>query len=398
MVAMNLIGRTTEKVVMEPITFLINGIPVAASPGQTVLEAALANGVYIPHLCFHPDLKPNAADTQVKIPHLPVAARENNLDEVEANLTDQAGIHEGERCHKCDTQCRLCLVEIDGLGVTTSCNTPVEQDMAVKTDTAQIEDFRRTCLAAILDNHIGDCLQCYKNTDCKLQTAALYMGGFDAAYELSRHTEPTYEVDDSNPFYNYDPNKCILCGNCVYTCEEIQGVGAIDFAFREYESAGLKVSDSRCESCGECVSRCPVGALVPKTFQKPSREVLTVCSYCGVGCGIYLGVRGDRIVSARANRESPVNKGNLCVKGRFGWEFVNHPERLNKPLVKKDGKFEEVEWDEALDLAAEKFSQYKGDAFGAFSSARASNEDNYVFQKFARAVMGTNNVDHCARL
>ncbi len=383
---------------MDAVTIKINGTEVKATAGQTLLEAALDNGIYIPHLCFHPDLKPKAADTQVKIPHMPVDDRENNMDEVEFNVSDQAGIREGERCHKCDTQCRLCLVEIDGLGVTTSCNTPVEEGQAVKTDTPQIEDFRRTCLEAILGNHIGDCVQCYKNTDCKLQTAAKYLGGFEESFQAARQFEPKFEVDDTNPFYNYDPNKCILCGNCVYTCEEIQGVGAIDFAFREYDSADLKVTDSKCESCGECVSRCPVGALIPKTFQTPSKEVSTVCSYCGIGCGIYLGVRGDRIVSARANRNSPVNKGNLCVKGRFGWEFVNHPDRLKKPLVKKNGEFEEVEWDEALDLAAEKLAGYKGDAFGAFSSARASNEDNYVFQKFTRAVMGTNSIDHCARL
>ena len=382
---------------MESITFLINGVPVAASSGQTVLEAALENGIYIPHLCFHPDLGPKG-HAQVEAPHLPVAERRYTMDEVEFAIPEEAGEHEGERCLKCDTQCRICLVEIEGVGVALSCTTPVSPELAVRTDTPQIESFRRTCIEAILGSHIGDCLQCYRNTDCKLQEAANYIGGLESAYAIARSNEPQYEVDDSNPFFTYDPNKCILCGNCVYVCEEIQGVGAIDFAFREYEPAGLKVSDSRCESCGECVERCPVAALVPKTFEKPSREVLTVCPYCGVGCGIYLGVRGDRIVSARANREGPVNKGNLCVKGRFGWEYVNHPDRLAKPLVKKNGAFEEVEWDEALDLAAEKFGQFRGEAFGAFSSARASNEDNYVFQKFARAVMETNNVDHCARL
>ena len=383
---------------MESVTFKINGISIAADPGQTVLEAALDNGIYIPHLCFHPDLKPNQGDELVKVPHMPTDQRVNNMGEVEANISDQVGIREGERCHKCDTQCRLCLVEIDDLGVTTSCNTPVQGDLIVKTDTARIEQYRRACLDAILGNHIGDCVRCYKNTDCKLQTVANYLGGFEDSFDVARQFEPKYPIDDSNPFYKYDPNKCILCGNCVYTCEEIQGVGAIDFAFREYKSADVKVSDSRCESCGECVSRCPVGALIPKTFERPSKEVSTVCTYCGIGCGIHLGVRGDRIVSARANRESPVNKGNLCVKGRFGWEFVNHPDRLKKPLVKKNGEFEEVEWDEALDLVAEKFGQYKGDQFASFSSARATNEDNYAFQKFTRAVMETNNIDHCARL
>jgi len=383
---------------MDKVTFTINGEAIKTQAGQTVLEAALENGIYIPNLCFHPDLKPGAGDTQVKIPHMPVKQRENNMDEVEYNVSDKNGVKEGERCHKCDTQCRLCLVDIDGTGVTTSCNTPVEEGMKVTTDTAQIEQFRRACLEAILGSHIGDCPTCYKNTECKLQTAASYLGGFEESFQAARQFEPVAPVDDSNPFYNYDPNKCVLCGNCVYTCQEIQGVGAIDFSFREYESADLKVKDSSCESCGECVSRCPVGALIPKTFQKPSKEVLTVCTYCGIGCGIYLGVRGNKVVSARANRKSPVNKGNLCVKGRFGWEFVNHPDRLKKPLIKKDGEFVEAEWTEAFDYCAEKLANYKGDQFAAFSSARATNEDNYVFQKFARAVMGTNSVDHCARL
>ena len=383
---------------MNPITFTINGAPVTAEAGSTVLEAALLNGIYIPHLCFHPDLKPKAGDKQVKIPHLSVEQRVNNLDEVERNVSDKAGIREGERCHKCDTQCRLCLVEIDGRGVTTSCNTPVEEGLTVKTDTPEIEEFRRMCLKAILENHVGDCLECYKNTECKLQDAANYLGGFEESFKAARRVEPKYEIDDSNPFFTYDPNKCILCGNCVYTCEEIQGVGAIDFSFREYDTDPKKVIDSRCESCGECVSRCPVGALVPKRFQKPSGEVSTICTYCGVGCGIFLGVRGDRVVSARADRDNPVNRGNLCVKGRFGWEFVNHPDRLKKPLIKKNGALEEVEWDEALDFIAEKLGTYKGDSFAAFSSARATNEDNYVFQKFTRSVMKTNNIDHCARL
>ena len=383
---------------MDSIFFTINDTAVTAENGQTVLEAALANGFYIPHLCFHPDLKPKLGANPVKVPHLSVDQRVNNYAEVECNISDKSAIREAERCHKCDTQCRLCLVEIEGLGITTSCNTPVQPNLIVKTDTPQIEDFRRACLDAILSNHFGDCLECFKNTECKLQEAANYMGGFDESYRLARQVAPKYEIDDTNPFYSYDPNKCILCGNCVYTCEEIQGVGAIEFAFREYESAKKKVIDSRCESCGECVSRCPVGALIPKRFEKPSREVPTVCTYCGVGCGVILGVRGDRVVSARGDRDSPVNKGSLCAKGRFGWEFINHPDRLRKPLVKRDGEFVEIEWSEALDLVADRLGRYKGDSFAAFSSARATNEDNYVFQKFTRAVMTTNNIDHCARL
>jgi formate dehydrogenase major subunit len=322
----------------------------------------------------------------------------NNYEEVDFGLDHKGGVIEGDRCHNCDTQCRICLVEVDDKCVTTSCNTPVRQGMEIRTDTPKIEEFRHACMESILSNHIGDCLTCYKNTDCKLQEAANYMGGMENGFQIAREMKPKFDIDETNPFYSYDANKCILCGNCISTCTEIQGVSAIDFAFRQDGTVGKSIMDSRCESCGECVERCPVGALVPRQNTKPSREVSTVCSYCGVGCGIHVGVRGQHIVSVRANRNSPVNKGNLCVKGRYGWEFVNHPDRLKKPLVKKDNEFVEVEWDEALDLVAEKLGNYKGDEFAAFSSARATIEDNYLFQKFTRAVMGTNNIDHCARL
>ena len=147
-----------------------------------------------------------------------------------------------------------------------------------------------------------------------------------------------------------------------------------------------------------CVSGCPVGALVAKNELRPEREVKTVCSYCGVGCSIYLGVRDDLIVSVRGDEESPVNKGNLCVKGRFGYEFINHPKRLTSPLIKRNGEFVEVTWDEALDLVATKLAGYKGNQFATIASARCTNEENYVIQKFTRAVMDTNNIDHCARL
>jgi formate dehydrogenase (NADP+) alpha subunit len=379
-------------------TLIIDGDPVIAEEGQTILEAALSAGVYIPHLCFHPDLQKRLHTETVRVPHLPVAERNKNAKEVEKNISERAGVLEGERCHKCDTQCRLCLIEIEGVGLTTSCDTPVVDGLKVRTDTPQIEACRRELVSSLLENHSGDCLECFKSGSCKLQEVATYLGGFDEQRSRARAKNPRISIDDSNPFYSYDPNKCVLCGNCFYTCEEIQGVGAIDFGFREYDPQAKPIGDSRCESCGECVSRCPVGALQPKTFEKPSREVSTICSYCGVGCGILLGARGDRVVSARAKPDSPVNQGNLCVKGRFGWEFVNHPDRLTRPLVKKNGSFEEVEWDEALDLVAEKLAHSKGDAFGAFSSARTLNEDNYVFQKFVRAVMETNNIDHCARL
>ena len=338
----------------------IDGLQVAAAPGDTVLDAALAAGIYIPHLCHHPDLQP-------------------------------VGV------------CRLCMVEIEGRGLTLSCKAPAEPGMVVKTESPEVDLVRRIATELLIVNHHADCLACSKNDQCQLQRIANYVGLDEPRLEQLRRPERELPIDTSNPFFDLDPNKCVLCGICVRTCEELQGVGAIDFAFRGFDTTvstfgGKPMADSRCESCGECVVRCPVGALRPKRFQQPAREVLTTCPYCGVGCGIHLGVRGNRIVSARGEAENPASHGSLCVKGRFGHEFVHHPERLTSPLVKRNGQFEEVGWDEALDLVAKQLSQYKGEQFAALSSAKITNEENYLVQKFTRAVMGTNTVDHCARL
>lgn len=347
---------------MGRISLTIDGMEITAEKGATVLEAALSNGIYIPHLCYHPDLKP-------------------------------AGV------------CRLCMVEIDGRGLTTSCETCAEEGMVVRTDSPEIDRVRTIAAELLIVNHHADCLACVNNTQCKLQDVANYIGIDEERLERLRKPTKVLPVDSSNPFFIRDPNKCILCGICVRTCQDIQGVGAIDFAFRGFLTTISTFGDkplleSTCESCGECVVRCPVGALTPKAFQQPSREVSTTCPYCGCGCGIYLGVRGSKIVSTRGDADNPVNKGSLCAKGRFGHDFVNHPERLTCPLIKKNGEFVEASWDEALDVIAAGFSKHKGkgDKFAAFSSAKCTNEENYLIQKFTRAVMGTNNIDHCARL
>jgi len=210
---------------------------------------------------------------------------------------------------------------------------------------------------------------------------------------------PLLPRDLSHPFIERDPNKCIACGRCVRICQEVQGIGALSLNYRVTSTGGTgPLLETTCVSCGLCVASCPVGALEAKTYLHPAHEVKTVCPYCGVGCGIYLGVRGDTIVSARGDAENAINRGNLCVKGRFGHDFIHHPDRLETPLIKKNGKFVEVTWDEVLDLVAEKLSRYTGDQFAALSSARCTNEENYLFQKFTRGVMGTNNIDHCARL
>jgi formate dehydrogenase alpha subunit len=349
---------------MEKVSLRIDGLEIAADQGMTVLEAALQNGLYIPHLCYHPDLEPGGV-------------------------------------------CRLCMVEVEGRGMSISCRIPVEEGLVVSTTSPRVDQVRRVALELLLVNHPQDCLSCTRNNRCELQRAAAFIGVDAERMNRLRRTEQTPHIDTSNPFFTLDHNKCVLCGICVRTCDELQNIGAIDFAFRGSESAistfaNKPIVESTCVSCGECVVRCPVGALEPKSFREPVREVRSVCAYCGVGCSIFLGVRGNRIVSVRGNRDNPVNRGSLCVKGRFGHEFVHSPDRLTKPLIRRNGAFAEATWEEALDLVARRLGETKAvhgpDALAVLSSAKCTNEDNYLMQKYARAALGTNNVDHCARL
>jgi len=344
---------------MEEVKLNIDGREIKARPGDTVLEAALANDIYIPSLCYYPDLEPYGG-------------------------------------------CRLCIVQIEGVrGMPTACTTPVAEGMVVRTSTPEVNQVRLNTLELILADHPTDCLTCAKNQQCELQKAAAYLG------IKERRLPPTAterSIDDSNPFFTIDRNYCILCQRCTRTCDEIAGINAIEVINRGSDSRIATFGDkplmeSICQSCGECVARCPVGALLPKKYEVPVQEVLTTCPYCGVGCGIYLGTRDGRIVSVRGNSESPASNGRLCVKGRFSIpDFVHSPRRLTKPLIKKKGKFVEAEWDEALDLVAEKLSAYSGEQTAVMASARTTNEEIYLTQKFARAVLGTNNIDHCARI
>ena len=337
----------------------IDGSTVAVDPSSTVLEAALEHGVFIPHLCHDPDLAP-------------------------------AGV------------CRLCLVEIDGR-LVTACNTPVSDGLAVRTDTPAVTETRLGAVELLLVNHHRGTVDCEEGDACELARIARFVGVDESRLGRYRAPERTLPADTSNPFFEFDPNICVLCGICVRTCDEIVGVNAIDFVDRGFDTIigsapGQQWVDSDCVSCGECVVRCPTGSLSFTGFEAPDREVVTTCTYCGCGCGIHLGVREGRLVSARGVRANPSNEGRLCVKGRFGFDFVNSPDRLTTPLVRRNGKLEEATWDEALDLVAERFSSRRGEAFAAIASAKLTNEENYVIQKFSRAVMGTNNVDHCARL
>jgi len=365
------------------IRLTIDGKPVKAKRGMTVLEAAQAAGIYIPTLCADPDLKPYGA-------------------------------------------CRLCLVEIEKMrGLPTACTTPATDGMVVHTNTPAVNEVRHTVVELLLADHPSECLicdrrercqpfdiclrnvavtercvTCPKNEHCELQAIVDYLG----IKELPFHrTDRSLPVDESNPFFYRDLNKCILCGKCVRVCDEILGVGAIDLIYRGYSSKVAAFGDkpiieSNCVSCGECVAHCPVAALMPKKAERPMEEVASTCPYCGVGCGIYLGTRHGQLVGVRGKRDGTVNNSWLCVKGRYGFDFVHHADRLKSPLIKKDNEFTEAGWDEALELVAQRLAKYKPDEVAVITSAKGTNEENYIAQKFARAVLGTNNVDHCARL
>ncbi len=362
---------------MDKIRITINGRELSVPEGLTVLEAAQQAGVYVPTLCHDPGLTPFGA-------------------------------------------CRMCIVEIEGMrGFPTSCTTPSRDGMIVHTETEEIQRVRRTIVEMAIANHPYECLVCDKSDRCDFLKVARYVGADGESVKRLRRGTVELPIDSSNPAFDHDPNKCILCGKCVRVCNEIVGLGAIDFIFRGYDTriapfGGKPLGQSLCQSCGECVERCPTGALIPKHILAPEREIETTCPYCGVGCSIYIGVRAGKIVKVRGNEHSPVNQGGLCVKGRYGLDFVNHPDRLTRPLIRREGVskggvqgdmtkiFREADWDEALDRLAQEISKnikrFGPNAVGVLSSAKCTNEDNYVIQKFARAVLGTNNVDHCARL
>ena len=341
------------------VKLIINGRQVTAKNGMTVLQAAQEAGIYIPTLCADPDLEPHGG-------------------------------------------CRLCIVEVEGMrDMPTACTTTISDGMVVNTETDAVNKARRSVIDLLIADHPMDCLTCVKNQRCELQNVAAYLG------ITERHlpgTDTQRPVDDSNPFFTLDRNYCILCQRCTRACDEVTMVNAIEVIDRGYDSKVSTFGDkplmeSICKSCGECVVRCPVAALVPKTNTMPTYEVETTCPYCGVGCMMHLGIRDDKIVSIQGSRNSQANNGRLCVKGRFGIaDFVHHPQRLAEPLIRINGKLEESTWDEALDTIVEKLASYSSDQIAVIASAKCTNEENYVVQKFTRAVLGTNNIDHCARL
>jgi formate dehydrogenase major subunit len=301
--------------------------------------------------------------------------------------------------------CRLCLVHVAGLAhPVTACTTPLSNGMVIETDTPDLEDERRALLGMLARHYPADAVERFPD-----KTFHRLLHEFGLAHELPvRVPHPDFE-DRSHPYIAVDMARCIDCYKCVRICDELQGQFVWHIRNRGLETAirpdGPSLTDSSCVSCGACVDTCPTGAIEDATvltFGAPSQWTRTTCPYCGVGCEMHAGTRDSRVVAIKPALDAPVNKGHLCVKGRYAFEFVSAADRITEPMIREGGQWKRVTWNEARASVADRLlglkTHYGPDSIGVLASARATNEDNYLTQKFARAVIGTNNVDCCARV
>ena len=347
---------------MEDIGLTINGKNIICAPDTSILHAALENRIKIPTLCHHPDLEPVGA-------------------------------------------CRLCLVEDEKTGrIMASCVTPVSPNMVVRTDSPTIKNHRRNIIRLMMANHPESCIVCSQGNRCELRQIAAELGvGQIGLYPMPHYTG----LEEANPFIIRDLSKCILCGKCVRADHELVVVGAIDYHLRGFKSRPAAVHEmplekSSCTFCGTCVSLCPTGALSLKNTRyvgSPERESSTICGFCGVGCSLVMGSVDDQIVEVNpSHREDAVNRSTLCVRGHFAHDFLTVPERLGNPLVRDDGELKTATWDDALEAVAKGLTSIKKkngpQSVAFFGSSKCTNEENYLFQKMARVMVGTNNVDN----
>ncbi|NML92524.1 formate dehydrogenase subunit alpha [Novosphingobium olei] len=353
------------------VTCTIDGRAVTVPAGTSVMRAAALAGGSIPKLCASDNLKAFGS-------------------------------------------CRLCLVEIEGMrGTPASCTTPVAEGMKVQTQTPRLQKLRRGVMELYISDHPLDCLTCSANNDCELQDQAAAVGLRDVRYGYEGETHLGAAIDTSNPYFDFDPSKCIACSRCVRACDEVQGTLALTIEGRGFASkvsAGLAGEDffsSECVSCGACVQACPTATLQEKAVKdigKPERAVVTTCAYCGVGCTFRAEMRGEQLVRMIPWKDGKANHGHSCVKGRFAWGYAQHADRILSPMIRDaiDQPWREVSWEEALSYTARRLQELRErhgrNALGGITSSRCTNEETFLVQKLVRAGFGTNNVDTCARV